>query len=89
MFSLWDEEKAREIHMQARAQEARKKGFEEGYERGQQIGFNLGIYINNLRRSEALLEARTMTPEEIPIFFPELTVEDIEQLKKKFSCKTE
>ncbi len=93
MLSLWDEEKAIEIHMQAMEREAqerglqqgRQEGLKQGLEQGLQQGLEQGAYKSALRRSEAFLKAGKITLEDIPIFFPELTVEDIANLKKKIS----
>ncbi len=71
MLSLWDEEKAIEIHMQAMEREAQERGLQKGIEQG--------MYEAALR----FLKTGKITLEEVSIFFPELTTEDMANLKEE------
>lgn len=75
MLSLWDEEKALEIHMQAMEKEAIERGLEQGL----QQGLERGIYEAAVR----VLKTGKITIEDILFCFPELTTEDISNLKEE------
>lgn len=109
MLSLWDEEKAIEIHMQAMEREARERGhqeglkqgleqgleqgieqgleqgFEQGIEKGLEQGLVQGIGQGIYEAALRFLKTGKIKLEDILICFPELTTEDIANLKEEIN----
>lgn len=90
MMNLWDQERALEIHIQAQSREIAEKARQEERKATQKMIQKKEREVKkarqeerkrNLQSCQLLLQAGKITLQDIPVFYPDFTVEEIESLK--------